>query len=651
MGSSEETRTTKIRMKSLVCLDFSVNLEPSSSLRPPIESAKRIFLLCKNCSLPQPIVFESSGVRYVTSKILGSSGNGSRMLGFVGGNGNGHKANDGSIHNAVRMVQDMNEEADDEEFTYALHLYNSGLKSTALNLDVYGTELTMDMFRETVNQNQQTKNANTITLKKAITMEQNFSLDYKITAEVGVVTEGEGSDPCLDGRDAHRLLYIENSFPTDIFCILEDFVSETTFVPIVNHNNGRGDGVTDGACMMVAGIEAKGPLPTPLLKIEAVNKSCRHRKCSRKKDMCSFSTQTSQLSPKGIRTWCRGGRKMVMANVGTWLQKKVELHDVFLQRKQMKEMKIEGEGEGLMDEVVDGGSLLDGAVEGAVHQIGLPFPYKAEVYSEIVAEVWDELQETYDKIDGYVIHKIHGLKQGVICLLESPLPDVKEAFNIVSREESHRGLHPSSGSSSEAHPVAFVAKSNNLRNNDVIRGNTGTNKGPNSNLLCKNYGLIDHTIERCYEIIGYPTGFKRNPKLVKQADNFNSRSFNGNVEAQRGASTSTRSTTFENAFTKEQMMKILSLINEKPIGNANANMAGRYGVSAPELHKEPQRFKDLYAVSRRHHTSYSRIKTKNILEDIKRGLHSKKTLIRPLTTKDDFQRSRRAAKDLGRSPA
>ncbi|GJR76076.1 hypothetical protein Tco_0088441 [Tanacetum coccineum] len=36
----------------------------------------------------------------------------------LGGNGNGHKANDGSIHNAVRMVQDMNEEADDEEFTY-----------------------------------------------------------------------------------------------------------------------------------------------------------------------------------------------------------------------------------------------------------------------------------------------------------------------------------------------------------------------------------------------------------------------------------------------------------------------------------------------------------------------------------------------------
>ncbi|KAL8214310.1 hypothetical protein R6Q57_003759 [Mikania cordata] len=38
----------------------------------------------------------SSGVKYVTSKFLGSSGNGSRMLGFVGGNGAGSKANGGA---------------------------------------------------------------------------------------------------------------------------------------------------------------------------------------------------------------------------------------------------------------------------------------------------------------------------------------------------------------------------------------------------------------------------------------------------------------------------------------------------------------------------------------------------------------------------
>ncbi|KAJ0817483.1 putative transcription factor WD40-like family [Helianthus annuus] len=42
----------------------------------------------------------SSGVKYVTSKFLGSSGNGSRMLGFVGGNGTGSKANGGASKSA-----------------------------------------------------------------------------------------------------------------------------------------------------------------------------------------------------------------------------------------------------------------------------------------------------------------------------------------------------------------------------------------------------------------------------------------------------------------------------------------------------------------------------------------------------------------------
>lgn len=45
-------------------------------------------------------------------------------------------------------------------------------------------------------------------------------------------------------------------------------------------------------------------------------------------------------------------------------------------------------------------------------------------------------------------------------LARDPLPDVKEAFNVISREESHRGLHPSTGSSSKVQPAAFVVKHN-----------------------------------------------------------------------------------------------------------------------------------------------------------------------------------------------
>ncbi|GKB48364.1 ribonuclease H-like domain-containing protein [Tanacetum coccineum] len=139
-----------------------------------------------------------------------------------------------------------------------------------------------------------------------------------------------------------------------------------------------------------------------------------------------------------------------------------------------------------------------------------PELYLRQVYSEIAAEVWKELEETYDKINRSVIynviHKIHILKQGELSdyhklndvyqpirsnlLARDPLPDV-EAFNVVSRKESHRGLHPGTRS-----------------------------------------------------------------------------------KAQRGASTSSGSVNLDNAFTKEQMTKVLALINKKPSWSANANMAG-----------------------------------------------------------------------------
>nr|GEX92633.1 hypothetical protein [Tanacetum cinerariifolium] len=107
-------------------------------------------------------------------------------------------------------------------------------------------------------------------------------------------------------------------------------------------------------------------------------------------------------------------------------------------------------------------------------------------------------------------------------LARDPLLDVKEAFNVVSREESHRGLHSGSGSSSgnKVQHAAFVVKSNNY-------------KGGNSNIKV----------------------------------------FNGNSEAPKGASCSFRFANFDTPFTKDQM-KILSLINEKPTGNASAKMAG-----------------------------------------------------------------------------
>ncbi|GJU04488.1 ribonuclease H-like domain-containing protein [Tanacetum coccineum] len=107
-----------------------------------------------------------------------------------------------------------------------------------------------------------------------------------------------------------------------------------------------------------------------------------------------------------------------------------------------------------------------------------------------------------------------------------PLPEVKDAYITVSREESHRGIPKSSGvSESKLNATSFAAKSFNKNrrsfnnNNNNTRGFTpsnNVNRGPNPNLNCKNYGKIGHTTDRCFEIVGFPTGFKRDTNTIKQ---------------------------------------------------------------------------------------------------------------------------------------
>ncbi|GJR61685.1 ribonuclease H-like domain-containing protein [Tanacetum coccineum] len=106
-------------------------------------------------------------------------------------------------------------------------------------------------------------------------------------------------------------------------------------------------------------------------------------------------------------------------------------------------------------------------------------------------------------------------------LSRESLPDVKDAFAIVSREKSHRGIASSS-----------LVVSLNLR---------------------------------YFDLIGYPPGYNKNHGHKQNGF----KSFNGN-----SASTSSENGTLL-SFTNEQMMKLMNLINEVPYGNMQANMAGR----------------------------------------------------------------------------
>ncbi|GKC07231.1 ribonuclease H-like domain-containing protein [Tanacetum coccineum] len=236
--------------------------------------------------------------------------------------------------------------------------------------------------------------------------------------------------------------------------------------------------------------------------------------------------------------------------------------------------------------------------------------YVGQVYSKIASEVWAELKETYDKMDGefdiltiltacvcegrttctcdakygsvkhtqlirlmQFLMGLNDMYQPIrsTILAKDPLPNVKDAFYVVSREESHRGLHLGSSGTNKSQPAAFVAKTIYNTNNFHRKVNTNNNnksvsRGPNPNLTCTNCGLIGHTMERCYEIIGYPAGFKRNLNLSKQCGNNNKR-FNANCEVNQSIPSTSGS--LSSSFIHEHMMKLVSLINENPSPAAN----------------------------------------------------------------------------------
>ncbi|GJR77274.1 ribonuclease H-like domain-containing protein [Tanacetum coccineum] len=239
--------------------------------------------------------------------------------------------------------------------------------------------------------------------------------------------------------------------------------------------------------------------------------------------------------------------------------------------------------------------------------------YVGQVYSEVASEVWAKLKETYNKMDGEFdiltiltacvcegrtactcdaksgsvkytqlirlmqfligLNDVYQLIRSTI-LAKDPLPNVKDAFYVVSREESHKGLHLGSSGTNKSQPAAFVAKTINNTNNFNRKVNTNNNnksvsRGPNPNLTCTNCGLIGHTMERCYEIIRYPAGFKRYLNFSKQYGN-NSKRFNANCEVNQSIPSTSGS--LSSSFTHEQMMKLVSLINENPSPAANIEL-------------------------------------------------------------------------------
>ncbi|KAJ0875397.1 putative RNA-directed DNA polymerase [Helianthus annuus] len=238
--------------------------------------------------------------------------------------------------------------------------------------------------------------------------------------------------------------------------------------------------------------------------------------------------------------------------------------------------------------------------------------FLGQVFSFTASEVWDDLKETYDKVDGSVVYdlykKINCISQNgssvadyynrlttmwkqFDAMLKLPtcsckaakdyndfsmliklmqflmglddiyqpvrtnlltrevFPSVKVAFAVVSREESHR----LSSNGSKGQNVSFVSKSNQSIESKKRASNQ---RGPNPNLKCTHCNMIGHIIDRCFEIIGYPPGFK------KKSNNMSGKTVTTN-KSNAAVGSSASASTSSLPFTSEQIAKLLSLVGEK----------------------------------------------------------------------------------------
>ncbi|GJX28138.1 hypothetical protein Tco_0236217 [Tanacetum coccineum] len=154
-------------------------------------------------------------------------------------------------------------------------------------------------------------------------------------------------------------------------------------------------------------------------------------------------------------------------------------------------------------------------------------------------------------------------------LITEPLPDVKFAYATLSGDESHRVNNVHTMVNKMGTSTAFVSKSNNewsanrpSQNNQ----NKRFNRGPNPNLVYKHCNLIGHTVDRCFKLIGYPVGFKKNSK-----GNNNNTKANVNNVTTCGSSNS-------HMLTSDEYQKLMGLLRSSG-SNTACNIGNVTGAS------------------------------------------------------------------------
>ncbi|GKD86692.1 hypothetical protein Tco_1357846, partial [Tanacetum coccineum] len=139
--------------------------------------------------------------------------------------------------------------------------------------------------------------------------------------------------------------------------------------------------------------------------------------------------------------------------------------------------------------------------------------------------------------------------------------------------ESHKNSNVTS-KSAKSGPTAFATWPGNNnwnpnRNNNNNGGGLNSNNNNRrfarvSNLVCKHYNMTGHTIDRCFELVGYPPGFKRN----NSNQNISHHVSNSDVKSDHIKSA-------PHTLTSDQYQRLMTLLSDTGnVSTSHASVAG-----------------------------------------------------------------------------
>ncbi|GJY14736.1 ribonuclease H-like domain-containing protein [Tanacetum coccineum] len=138
-----------------------------------------------------------------------------------------------------------------------------------------------------------------------------------------------------------------------------------------------------------------------------------------------------------------------------------------------------------------------------------------------------------------------------IILMTDPISDVKGDFATLSRDESHRSTQSHNVSKNGNGNTTFVARTN-TRNNNWSGSNNQPRKLNRPNLVCTHYNMNAHIDDRCFELFGYPSNFKKNTGTNRSSTS--NYVVSGIKDQSSGSS---------NSFIDDQYKKQMALISKK----------------------------------------------------------------------------------------